>query len=105
MTTSNGNRAQPVIIREESDGADFRMSDIPATDKDAPDEVETFQDDKKKLRFNTTYDGFNIWGFVLCLLVERKGAQGKMNLGDGVGNSQALMEEWISTQQAQNDEP
>ena len=98
------NRDQPVMVQEESDDDDFQMRDIPAAAPDADDEVGHAHDDKKKLRFNTTYNGFNIWGFVLCLLVERKGGQGKTTSSSEGGHAQALMEEWISTQQAQNDD-
>lgn len=100
---TGGNRAQPVLIREESDDEDFQLKDIPAAGDKAEDDVEEYRDDKKKLHLNTTYDGFSIWGFVLCLLVERKGGPGRKDQrSDG---AQALMEEWISTQQAQNEEP
>lgn len=98
-----GGRAQPVMIREESDEENFQMRDVPSGEDEAADGIDAFHDDKKKLRFNTTYDGFNIWGFVLCLLVERKGGSSKKTSSDGSG-AQVLMEEWISTQQAQNDE-
>lgn len=57
-------------------------------------------DDKKKLAMRTTYDGFSIYGRILCLVVKRRGnAKGK-NLAGGAG--QAMMEEWIaSTQMAE----
>jgi hypothetical protein len=99
------NQAQPVMIREESDDEDIGMNRIPASNPNADTQDELVQDDKKKLLLNTTYDGFNIWGFVLCLLVERQGGQVTKAQGKDGGSAQALMEEWISTQQAQNDEP
>lgn len=101
-----GGEAEPVTIRDESDD-DVDLSDIPLRDRggieDDHPSNETAIDDKKKLGFNTTYDGFNIWGFVLCLLVERKGGPARKQAG-GMGSAQALMEEWISTQQEQRDE-
>ncbi|OOQ83028.1 hypothetical protein PEBR_38344 [Penicillium brasilianum] len=53
--------------------------------------------DEKKLRFSTHYESFNITGWVLCLLVTRKGdrSQGYTATSDP---KQPLMEEWISTQ-------
>lgn len=59
--------------------------------------------DEKKLGFATTYDGFSILGWMLCLLVTRKGGRAR-NIPDAsdVSSSQVLMEEWISTQ-AQGD--
>lgn len=54
-------------------------------------------DEKKKLALNTTYDGFSIYGRILCLVVKRKGtAKGKEVAG---GSGQAMMEEWISSTQ------
>ena len=104
-----GNASNPVMVREEDDGDDVHFNDIPAADmQDDTSSEAAFEarmgamDDKKKLLFDTTYDGFNIWGFVLCLLVERKGGPGKK--GTGEGHAQALMEEWISTQQQKDDE-
>ena len=56
------------------------------------------QDDKKKLGFNTTYDGFRIHGRILCLVVKRKEAtKGKQAEGTG----KAMMEDWISSTQAE----
>lgn len=57
--------------------------------------------DDKKLQLTTSYDGFGIWGWVLCLLVTRKGQKGRKRMDDGAGaatSGQALMEEWIGTQ-------
>ena len=104
-----GNAADPVMIREEDDEDDIHISNVPvAKDHGDMDDHDSEvgldrEDDKKKLGFNTTYDGFNIWGFVLCLLVERKGGPGKKSAA-GEGHAQALMEEWISTQQEQKDD-
>jgi hypothetical protein len=97
-----GQSQQPAIIEEDSDDDDLRMNDIPQARDEDDNEIATYNEDKKKLSFNTTYDGFNIWGFVLCLLVERKGELAKKS--SGVGGAQALMEEWISTQQAQDED-
>ncbi|RMZ78173.1 hypothetical protein DV738_g4082, partial [Chaetothyriales sp. CBS 135597] len=104
-----GGDGDPLVIREESDSDDeIQMSDIgPETNKD--DDESCHQDDKessepdglvdqKKPGFNTVYDGYAIWGFVLCLLVERKGTAVRKH---NPGHAQALMEEWISSQQEQ----
>jgi hypothetical protein len=102
-----GNPSNPVMVGEEDDEDDVRLRDIP--EAEVPDDSSSdtgfepapgAMDDKKKLAFDTTYEGFNIWGFVLCLLVERKGGPGKKVTSEG--QAQALMEEWISTQQQQN---
>ena len=57
-------------------------------------------DDKKKLSLNTTYDGFSIYGRILCLVVKRKGTvKGKEAAVGSAGSGQAMMEEWISSTQ------
>lgn len=55
------------------------------------------EDDKKKMALSTTYDGFSIYGRILCLVVKRRGvAAGKEVAG---GSGQAVMEEWIASTQ------
>ncbi|KAJ5718725.1 hypothetical protein N7488_004371 [Penicillium malachiteum] len=53
--------------------------------------------DEKKLGFTTHYEGFSISGWVLCLLVARKGDRARAGVNAGEPN-QPLMEHWISTQ-------
>ncbi|MCJ1435941.1 hypothetical protein MMC27_005317 [Xylographa pallens] len=71
-----------------------RREGSPAGSEEAAD------DDKKKLGLRTAYDGFRIYGRILCLVVKRKGiVRGKQLVG---GAGQAMMEEWIgATQMAQ----
>ncbi|KAM0717160.1 hypothetical protein Q7P37_007012 [Cladosporium fusiforme] len=58
-------------------------------------------DDKKKMALNTTYDGFSIYGRILCLIVKRKGTRAAAAAGPApIGGSQ-MMEQWVSTQVAQ----
>lgn len=60
-------------------------------------------DDKKKMGMRTTYDGFAIYGRVLCLVVKRReGAPGKGPTAVGAGK--AMMEEWIASTQAPQEE-
>ena len=56
------------------------------------------EDEKKKMALNTTYDGFTIYGRILCLVVKRRGMARGTELAGGAG--QAMMEEWISSTQA-----
>ncbi|EME48379.1 hypothetical protein DOTSEDRAFT_67439 [Dothistroma septosporum NZE10] len=63
-----------------------------------PEDVEEEQEEKKKLGLNTSYDGFSIYGRILCLIVTRKG---KKAAEAPVGGSQ-MMEQWVSTQAAQD---
>lgn len=87
--------AEAVIIREEN--ADEEGPPLDQLPGGRDDE----QDDKKKMGFKTMYEGFSIWGWVLCLLVTRKGT----NLDKKRDNNtaQALMEDWIASTQQQDD--
>ncbi|PLB45588.1 hypothetical protein P170DRAFT_457902 [Aspergillus steynii IBT 23096] len=58
----------------------------------------------KKMRFRTNYEGFNIYGWTLCLLVTRKGGRARPAATPSEPSRQALMEEWMSTQQGDVDE-
>ena len=76
-------------------GADTSIS------ADPPEEEDTAADDKKKLALNTSYDGFSIYGRILCLVVKRKGKRAEQShAGAPLGGSQ-MMEQWVSTQAAQ----
>ncbi|KAL1966598.1 hypothetical protein VTN77DRAFT_4009 [Rasamsonia byssochlamydoides] len=55
-------------------------------------------DDDKKLRLATRYEGFSIWGWVLCLLVTRRGQKTRPSSTASEAPGQVLMEEWISSQ-------
>lgn len=73
-----------------------KKSDRPAAEEGDGD------DDKKKMGMRTTYDGFSIYGRILCLVVKRKGgAKGKgVDSGSGGGaGGQAMMEDWIASTQ------
>nr|POE77619.1 hypothetical protein CFP56_09266 [Quercus suber] len=63
------------------------------------EEPEEGKDDKKKLALNTSYDGFSIYGRILCLVVKRKGKKAQVS-NAAMGGSQ-MMEQWVSTQAAQ----
>ena len=101
------------ILREEDDESDdeaAELSNIPFASKsngagdaidvdDMEDVQEAGGDDKKKIPMNTSYQGFAIYGRILCLVVKRvKKVQEK-----GVGDGKAMMEEWIGTQVAREE--
>lgn len=104
-----------LVPGDESDDDERDLYDIPEAGDD-DDELQTLgtrrrsnfqsvlEDDKKKLGFKTTYEGFAIWGKVLCLLVERKGGPGKKSATSADGGAQALMEEWIGSQQQREED-
>jgi hypothetical protein len=62
------------------------------------DDAEEAGDDKKKLGLNTSYDGFSIYGRILCLVVKRRGE--RITDGGGPASSQQMLENWVSTQAA-----
>jgi hypothetical protein len=60
------------------------------------DEISKEQDeDKKKLGMKTSYEGFSIYGRILCLIVKRKGV--KKSAGGNSAGTQ-MLENWVSTQ-------
>ena len=113
IKSNNGNKMTgAVTIRDEDEEDVVNLADIPAVeDLDSNDNdpsagrdvVFDEEDDKKRLGFNTTYEGFSIWGRVLCLFIERKGGPGKKPTGIP-GNSQVLMQDWIQSTQEQRDD-
>lgn len=58
---------------------------------------QTTVDDKKKLGLDTNYDGFSIYGRILCLVVKRKGNAKAKEPGAGAGP--IMMADWISSTQ------
>lgn len=60
-------------------------------------------DEKKKMFLETEYDGFSIYGRILCLVVKRrggaKGASSSASNAMGSGQGQAMMEGWIASTQ------
>ncbi|KKK18498.1 hypothetical protein ARAM_007012 [Aspergillus rambellii] len=59
---------------------------------------QSLEEDDKKMRFKTNYEGFNIYGWMLCLLVTRTGGKENAKTAPSEPTRQVLMEEWISTQ-------
>ena len=62
-------------------------------------------EDKKKLDMDLSYDGFSIYGRILCLVVKRRGGKGgrpeSTVLPEQQGGKQ-MLENWVSTQAAQD---
>ena len=84
--SEDGNEATESLPTER--GTPGQAKDVGAND----------EDNKKKMGINTTYDGFHIYGRILCLVVKRKGGdRGKQPAGLG----QVTMEDWIASTQAE----
>ncbi|RDW93923.1 uncharacterized protein DSM5745_01245 [Aspergillus mulundensis] len=119
VESSAGNGGQPdagILIESDSE-SEMNMDAIPRADPEEVNDItegqrakrkrdepvqETDGTEDKKMRFRTNYEGFNIYGWMLCLLVTRKGNKGKARVEAAEPKRQVLMEEWISTQ-AQGD--
>lgn len=116
-TTNPVNSTDGEIMIESDSEADLELHNIPesedevalgkgrrsskksrTTRRDQVPPEDTTGGDEKKLRFNTHYESFNIHGWVLCLLITRKGDKTRPSAGLSDSNRQPLMEEWISTQ-------
>lgn len=73
---------------------------VTPSDVEFNEEENELQDDKKNMKLNTSYEGFSIYGRILCLVVKRRGGR---QANGGVGapvSSQAMLENWVSTQAA-----
>lgn len=73
-----------------------RRARMPIEEEDAANADE----DKKKLGMKTYYDGFSIYGRILCLVVKRKGPRTSTGRAEGSASSQHMLENWVSTQAA-----
>lgn len=97
----------PIVVDDViSDDEGFVQTQRATTKKRANPEGELGGDededgDKKKLRLNTAYDGFNIYGRVLCLIVKRRGNTTRAPISASGGGGQQMLESWVSTQAAQ----
>lgn len=87
-------RAKPSTKRRK-----VRQPSRPPSEEFPPAELMDEDDDKKKLLLDTSYDGFSIYGRILCLIVTRKGKVDAQTGAPAIGGSQ-MMEQWVSTQAA-----
>lgn len=55
-------------------------------------------DDKKKLGLKTAYEGFSIYGRILCLIVKRRGNYRSRQPGGNVESGRQMLENFVSTQ-------
>ncbi|KAL1796923.1 hypothetical protein ACET3X_005463 [Alternaria dauci] len=80
-----------------SEPADPHRTKAPPQTEDQDSDDEPHADDKKKLGLSTSYDGFSIYGRILCLVIKRRGVR---NVAGPIGanSSQAMLENWVLTQ-------
>jgi hypothetical protein len=69
-------------------------------DAETIEDEDELQDDKKKLGLNTSYEGFSIYGRILCLVVKRRGVRNAAGGASAPVSSQQMLENWVSTQAA-----
>lgn len=115
LIADSGNLEDAEVINESDEEPEVDLHNIPQAAEDDDEEerntssrrrrrgveaVRTESEepevDEKKLGFSTHYESFNIWGWVLCLLITRKGDKTRQNAT--TVPRQPLMEEFISTQ-------
>lgn len=108
LAKHSGEPPEPGSRRDEglfvSDGSEEEETKKPRSVRMQPQkwgseqtDLDGVEDDKKKVKLHTTYDGFSIYGRILCLVVKRRGlARGKEPVR---GSGQAMMEEWITSTQ------
>lgn len=95
----------PLFVSDGSEDEEIQTQRTPLPRNEKEESVSVGQgdreDDKKKMALNTTYDGFTIYGRILCLVIKRRGsARGREQAGV---SGQAMMEEWIASTQAGDD--
>ncbi|KAI7095146.1 hypothetical protein KC352_g39194, partial [Hortaea werneckii] len=73
-----------------------------AAEAEDEEAAEAPEDNKKKLAMNTSYDGFSIYGRILCLVVKRKGKRSQPLQTTAPAGGSQMMEQWVSTQAAQD---
>ena len=90
-------RSRVQVNAESTPSSSPGFEPLPKRRKDGEGNTEEeVTDDKKKMAMDTLYDGFSIYGRVLCLVVKRRDAKGK---GSAVTGGQAMMEDWITSTQ------
>lgn len=96
----SGSNEQDLFVADEAHVEDARAREASRSrrGKRAPPVIDdVVEDDKMKMALNTTYDGFSIYGRILCLVVRRRRVTEGKELAGGAG--QAMMEEWIASSQ------
>ncbi|KAH0566047.1 hypothetical protein GP486_000568 [Trichoglossum hirsutum] len=97
------------VVAESSSSSDARPPQIPNRKRrrsNAASSVATKTTgdvtDDKKLALHTSYDGFSIYGRILCLVVKRKSSI-RARGGSTVASSGGTMEDWIASTQIQRE--
>lgn len=90
-----------VVLDEEDEGNDMsRIPEAPVAPEDSAepsDQARAGDGATDKPAVRTRYDGFSIYGHILCLVVKRRGPKAQQ-----FTSSQQMLETWVSTQAAQD---
>lgn len=102
-TTAEGRgkpKATQIRVDDVSEDEGFYQTQVAGSRKTTLHEggVEGEEDDKKKLALNLSYDGFSIYGKILCLVVKRRKGRGTI---DTPADGRQMLENWVSSQAAQ----
>ncbi|GAB7353642.1 hypothetical protein MBLNU459_g4053t1 [Dothideomycetes sp. NU459] len=98
----------PIFVQsDEDEGDDFEHQIAPPTKRKKIRSMgaagdEAGEDDKKKMALSTAYEGFSIYGRILCLIVKRKGVK-KTTAAAGNAAGSQMLENWVSTQANKDD--
>ncbi|KAK4954763.1 hypothetical protein LTR66_013503 [Elasticomyces elasticus] len=93
-------QSESTLLAQETEGSDPHPPSEKRRQKRAViADQHTADDDKKKLALSTSYDGYSIYGRILCLVVKRKGNKSKTPGAPASGSE--MLENWVSTQAAQ----
>ena len=101
---SNKEDAQEVNNNDNNSSNENNENKAKKTRGSADITEDAIDDDDKKLLLHTTYDGFSIYGRILCLIVNYKKPaavkQGIAKGGPATGNrtGQQMLEQWASSQ-------
>jgi hypothetical protein len=104
IETGNGSESDEIDLFVPETTSKRSKTDATSPTSDELEDVDELQDDKKKMGLKTSYEGFSIYGRILCLVVKRRGI--RQSTG-APASSQQMLENWVSTQaagQAEEDE-
>lgn len=97
-SNKRGRNEESIFVESDEDEDEyFQPQEPPSKRKKVMDAAEQDStDDKKKLGMKTAYEGFSIYGRILCLIVKRRGV--KKPTAEGVTSGSQMLENWVSTQ-------
>lgn len=102
VNVEDSNEEDELPIEIDSDGGEPASKRVREAVGLASDDEDDETDDKKKMAMDVTYEGFAIYGRVLCLVVrkrENKPHSSRQTATGSMTEGQARMENWITSTQ------